>query len=416
MPILNELEFLSKNMSPRFLGNIKIALRDALEERSHSSVKGLRAALSDFIDAVRILGLEGLEVHLDDISQILDGPGDIENILGDFEREFDKLSKTIPQTPAEEMEPESDFDLSVDESFDREIPDEEMNQSVIDKFVMIPGVGEERARALYRGGFRSLAELAEASVPQIFKVEGISLKLAKDIADCLNPERFIDMQIIPLGRKLKADESELSFVTQPAPAPEPGRAKMEDVASDDDPDLLELFIDRLKSYIDDASKIVGGLSSESPKYDELSDLYSDSTSLISATRYMGFKAIESELSQISDKALKIIDKKEALSDETVSSFLSTIEKLKGGYEGLSEGLSKLSRKKGVSSEDMEYNILTLAQYWMDLNKLYKETDEVIRVVAKKGDITDEDREKLKSKTSRLDEMAGFISSLLEDIE
>jgi predicted nucleic acid-binding Zn-ribbon protein len=131
---------------------------------------------------------------------------------------------------------------------------------------------------------------------------------------------------------------------------------------------------------------------------------------------MGFKAIESELSQISDKVLKIIEKKETLSDDTVSSFTSTIEKLKGGYEGLSDGLSKLSRRKDVSPEDMEYNILSLAQYWMDLNKLYKETDEVIRVVAKKGDITDEDREKLKSKTSRLDEMAGYISSLLEDME
>ncbi len=416
MPILNELELLSKNMSPRFLSNIKIALRDALEERSHRSVKELKSVLSDFIDAVRILGLEELEVHLDDISQILDRPGDIGEILGEFEGEFDKLAEILPQAPPEIVEPESDFDLSVDEAFDQEIPDEEIDQSVIDRFIMIPGVGEERARALYRGGFRTLGDLAEASVPQIFRAEGISLKLAKDIADYLNPERFIDVKIIPISRKLMQAESELSFVGKPAPASVPDDVTVEEVASNDDPDLLELFIDRLKSYIDDASKIVEGLSSETPKYDELGDLYSDSTSLISATRYMGFKTIESELSQISDKALKIIDKKEALSDETVSSFLSTIEKLKGGYEGLSDGLSKLSRKKGVSSEDMEYNILTLAQYWMDLNKLYKETDEVIRIVAKKGDITDEDRDKLKAKTSRLDEMAGFISSLLEDLD
>ena len=416
MSILNELEFLTQNMSPRFLGNVKNTLRDALAERSHKSLKELKSALSDFIDAVRILGLEELEVHLDDISQILEKPGDVGEILEEFEGEFEKLSEILPQATTEKIEPESDLVVPVDEVLDQQIPEAEIDQSVIDKFIMIPGVGEERARALYRGGFRSLGELADATMPQIFRVEGISLQLAKDIADYLNPERFIDVKTIPLSRKQKQADSELSFVGKPSHASVPDDMMVEEVVSGDDPELLELFIGRLRDYIDNASKIVEGLSSELPQYDTLDDLYEGSSSLISATRYMGFEAIESELSQISDKALKIIDKEETLSDEAVSSFLSTIKKLKGGYESLSDGLSKLSGKKRVSSEDMEYNILTLAQYWMDLNRLYKETDDIIRIVAKKGDIADEDREKLKAKTSRLDEMAGFISSLLDDLD
>ncbi|NPA47488.1 MAG: DEAD/DEAH box helicase [Thermococci archaeon] len=47
--------------------------------------------------------------------------------------------------------------------------------------VQLPGIGRKRARALYNAGFRSLEDVASASVADLLKVEGIGLKIAEDI-------------------------------------------------------------------------------------------------------------------------------------------------------------------------------------------------------------------------------------------
>ncbi len=47
--------------------------------------------------------------------------------------------------------------------------------------VSIPGVGRVRARKLYRAGYKSLGDLAQASVEKLARIEGIGEKLAEEI-------------------------------------------------------------------------------------------------------------------------------------------------------------------------------------------------------------------------------------------
>jgi len=51
------------------------------------------------------------------------------------------------------------------------------------ELVSIPGVGRVRARKLYRAGFRSLEELASASIWELSRIEGIGEKLARSIVE-----------------------------------------------------------------------------------------------------------------------------------------------------------------------------------------------------------------------------------------
>jgi len=65
---------------------------------------------------------------------------------------------------------------------------------------------------------------------------------------------------------------------------------------------------------------------------------------------------------------------------------------------------------------LEYNVLTMAQYWGELHDLYKDTHNLLRRVSEQGGFFGEDIERLRKTTNRLDEMAGSIADLVESLE
>jgi hypothetical protein len=57
----------------------------------------------------------------------------------------------------------------------------------------------------------------------------------------------------------------------------------------------------------------------------------------------------------------------------------------------------------------------MATYWGELHDLYKEMHNLLRRVAEQGSFSKEDIDRLRKNTSRLDQMAGSISDLVETL-
>jgi septation ring formation regulator EzrA len=187
---------------------------------------------------------------------------------------------------------------------------------------------------------------------------------------------------------------------------------MEYIDTKEDPELLELYISRLRNYLDTISKILEDLSYQPPSPADIEELHEASQSLIAASRYMGFKGIETELNRITNTTEEIINNTASLTGETISIIVEAQEKLVDVFEAISEGLSRITDTE-TASEEMEYNLLSLAQCWSELNDLYKDTGELIRTVTQEGELSDTNKGKLKDSTSKIDEIANSIARLLE---
>jgi len=65
--------------------------------------------------------------------------------------------------------------------------DEPEKEKVLKEFMTLPGIGVSKAKALYDGGFRSLDEVAKATIATLTPCKGFNEKLAKEILAHLNP-------------------------------------------------------------------------------------------------------------------------------------------------------------------------------------------------------------------------------------
>lgn len=78
-----------------------------------------------------------------------------------------------------------------------------MEEKIMNEFTALEGVGESEAMALYKAGYRSIEDLADATVDELREVKGISRTLARSIADQLSsledegdllPDELYDME------------------------------------------------------------------------------------------------------------------------------------------------------------------------------------------------------------------------------
>jgi hypothetical protein len=405
MSLINELEDMTLKMSPRFMRNVRDSLEIALEEKTPARLEDVKANLSDFIEAVKIMGLDELRTKLEELAKTLTAPGPIAKTLLQFRSEFNDFSDGVPSEEREFLKkkeiPWEAMDVSVD-------------QAVIDQFMAIPGVGEERARALYFSGFKSVEELASASVATLFGVPGMNLSVAKKIADYFNPNRLVRMDVFPREEETSS-KAEIPFSGRPRIAHDVALAVTDEIEPGEDAKLIELFLTRLTEYLESASAIVESLSSKSFSSEIILQLQEITEGLTKAARYMGFEHIQFVTERMGLTVKDIISGDDDLDRDTIFALTESLKQLDAGCANLKRGAEKVKDRTEESTVSLEYNILTMAQYWGELFDLYKDTHEILRRVSVQGAFSSDDIQQLRKNTSRLDEMAGSISELVENI-
>ncbi len=409
MSLIAELEDITLKMSPRFVNNTNKALDAAIEDATGPNVERLKAAVSDFIEAVKIMGLDELKSKLEGAAKILDAPGPIAPALLRFRSEFTALADGVPSDEREflkkkEPPPFENMDVSVD-------------REVIEHFTAIPGVGEERARTLYFSGFRSVDDLSSASVAKLFGVPGMTLAVAKKIADHFNPNRLIRLEILARDED-SAPKGALSFTAKPQPSRDAAPAVTDEIEPGEDAELLDLFLEQLTGYIEGANTIVQHLSSGNFPSEILVHFEEITHGLARAARYMGFEHTQSMAERIETTVNDIISGDDQLTRETLIFLNDSIQQLTLGYENLTRGMEKPGDTSRGTKEDalsLEYNILSMANYWSELHDLYEDMHNLLRKASAQGSFSEEDIARLRKNSNRLDKMAGSISEIVESL-
>lgn len=406
MSLIDELEIISDNMSPRFMADIKNKLKDVVEDPSSAKVTELKSEINEFVWAVKIMGVEELEETLGDLIDTLEGHGSWEERLDRFSSGFEKLERIIPvkepETHIEETEAEGE-------------PDKPIDEANIERFLMIPGIGRVKALALINGGFERVEDLANAPLARITMVPGISLSLAKDIADFLNPNRFSGVEILPKTLGQPRPSTEISFLGKKSID---GRPEADEFAEiyEDDPELMELFIARLKVFIGEVTMILDDCATSSPPGRVISELEETSVSLLNVTRYMGFDLIESELSNIAEVTGEIIS-------GDIDFTESVLFAIKQAKTGLEYGLDKLREFKKIpdlpeiTKEEIQAGDDKSAHEDMDeIQRLYKNMGGILKKVSEAGKLDKEDVKRLKGSTELLNRMAESLTKSSDERE
>ncbi len=285
---------------------------------------------------------------------------------------------------------------------------------------MAPSGQVTRIEITRSSGFASVEDLAEASVARLFGVPGMTLAVAKKIADHFNPNRLIRLEMIPQDEGT-AKKGEISFVGKAQSPREGPSAVTDEIKPGEDDELLVLFIENLTEYLEGASTILQNLSSPNFPSEILLHLQEITHGLVKAARFMGYEHIQSMAERIETTVGDVVSGDDQLTRETLIFLNDSIGQLTQGCESLKRGTEKLKEKgrdrekSKDSAMSLEYNVLTMANYWGELHDLYKDTHELLRRVSQQGNFTSEDINRLRKNTHRLDEMAGSISELVEDL-
>jgi len=410
----------------RHIDAIHEALNEAAMDLNEEGLVLLSEAVDECMSGANMLGLKDMQPRLDELVAILEGEGALDQRLLAFKQQFEALIADLPGYSKSQQPLEKSPTLGAPEDGD---------ESVIRRFTEIPGVGEERARMLYRAGFTSLSVLADAGIIQLFKVEGISLSLARDIVDYLNPERFVDMPIMTKSRP-KAEEESLPAPTFPASDPETaaeleaeieaffaGPLKQElparpvdekDVSGiDEDPELLIMFIERFRTYVGHIGRLIDSVGQDVPSPLAVEELIDVSRSLAAVSRYMGFSHIGEEAVRVTEAAGDLGRRPE---DRDNTSFdvirtahtrlISDLEKLKKSAEG------KVTPEDDAGEETLN----ALMSRWRELDDLYTQVGTIIDRASSTGSLDDGTRKSLKGKTTQIDEVASSLSELLDKVK
>jgi hypothetical protein len=410
MSLIAELEDMSLRMSPRFMKNITTALDTAMEEVTVPNVEQLKASVSDFIGAVKIMGLDELKSKLEQLDGILSQSGSTADNLARFKKDLSALADSIPA---------GDREFSRKKDLPSYYMDMEVNAdpAVIKSFTAIPGVNENRARTLYFSGFTTMDGLKSASVATLFGVPGMTLAVAKKIADHFNPNRLVRLETLTRDEGVSS-KGELSFLGRALGSREAESTVTDEVEPGEDAELLSLFLKQLTDYIEGAGTIVQTLSSPGFSSEILLHLEEITHGLVKAARYMGFEHTQSMAERIEATVKDVISGDDRLTRETLIFLDDSIRQLSLGCENLKRGEEK-PRETGATKKDravsLEYNILTMAQYLSELHDLYNDAHGLLRRASEQGGFSEEDITQLKKKTDRLDKVAGSISDMVEDL-
>ncbi|MBN1574201.1 MAG: helix-hairpin-helix domain-containing protein [Deltaproteobacteria bacterium] len=406
MSLIDELETITGKMSPRFMADVKTKLEGAIEDPSPKNVMGLRTEVNEFIWAVRMTGIEEIEDSLIDLTDILDSPGEIGENLVKFKGRFKELEKVIPPEVAEPEVTEVVYEKR----------DKPVDESKIEKLLMIPGIGREKATALIENGFENIEDIANAPLAKIITVRGISLSLAKDIKDFLDPNRLVGIEILPRILKTPRLSEEISFSAIPAADEEAPEDYFEEDIYEDDPELLEYYISRLKEFTANISKILDSISTSSPQKEAVLDLEEASLSLMSATRYMGLDLIESELSNIAEVSKEIASGEVELSDKSIYAIKQAQSGLEYGLKKLMGFLESVKKPETAEGEILAEESQATKKHLDDIQRLYADMGGILKKVSDKGKIDDEDLRKFKEDSDLLNKMAGSLAKPQENDE
>ena len=399
MSLIDELESMTDNMSPKFVADIQRMLEGAIAYPSSITIMKLKSEVNEFIWAVRMMGDDELEGSLNDLLDILNGPGDKKENLDKFAEEFKKLNEGIPTLVP-----------SVDEDEDEDIYkdlDKFINEENIEKFLMIPGIGRERAMALMEEGFDNIEELSTAPLARITMVTGISLSLAKDIADFLNPNRLLGMEILPMTLGPSRSSGEISFLSKQF-IDKSSESDIMTEAFEDDPELLKIYIVRLKEFLDEAAQILDTLSTSPSPEMIISNLEDSSTSLLNITRYMGFDLIESELTNIAKISNEVLSGKIELSETAVFAIKQAQAGLEYGLDKLNTHLKKTAQLDDTSEEITQEDAHAVHKHISEIHHLYKNLGDILERALESGAIDEKELQRLNKNTELFVEMTGSL--------
>jgi transposase len=403
MSIVDEMEIMTGSMSPKFMADIQKKLEGAIAYPSLMTIRELKSEINEFIWAVRTMGDDILEGSLNDLLGILDDPGDKRKNLSKLLEKFKELNENIPT-----LEPGIDKVEDIQEKIDKPISEES-----IDKFLMIPGIGRERAMTLIEEGFDSIEALSKAPLARITMVTGISLSLAKEIADFLNPNRLHGMERLPKTLGPSHSSEEISFMSKPF-VDKNSESNIMAETYEDDPELLKIYLVRLKKFLDEDAQILDTLSTSPSPEKIISNLEDSSTSLLNVTRYMGLDLIESELSNIANISNEVLLGKIELSETTVFAIKQARAGLEYGLEKLNALLGTTAEQDDIYEEIAQEDTQALHKHINEIHHLYKDVGEILEKALKSGMLDKKEIEELKENTALLIEMTGSLTKNSDD--
>jgi len=403
MSLMDELEIMTDSMSPKFMADIQRKLEEVIAYPSSTKIKKLKSEINEFVWAVRIMGDDKLEESLNNLLDIFESPGSKREILDKFVEEFKKLNEIIPT-----LEP------SIDEGeVIQEIPGKPINEENIDKFLMIPGIGREKALELIGGGFESVEELSTAPLARITMVTGISLSLAKDIADFLNPNRLHGMERLPKTLGPSRSSEEISFLSKQL-IDKSSESDITAWAFEDDPELLKIYVFRLKEFLDKTVLILDTLLTTPSPGTIISNLEESSTSLLNVTRYMGLDLIESEFTNIAKLSNEILSGESELSEAAVFAIKQALAGLKYGLDKLNELLKATSELNKVNEKIVQEDTDVLHKHINEIQNLYKDMGEILKKALESGTLDKEEIKKLNENSNLLNKMTGSLTGFSDE--
>jgi chemotaxis protein histidine kinase CheA len=222
----------------------------------------------------------------------------------DHIKEFVKQQKFVGGQTPKPIENDTGSELSLDQA--------------IKEFTIIPGVGSSKVKLLYKAGYHSVESLRNARIEQLESVNGISLKLAKDIVSFFKEE----------------GDKPVTWPRQPKPKDAPARASqvnrevVEDVAAGQDEELIDIFLSATVELFSIIDKHQQNIQDRTTDRETLSEVVDILRKLRRSAHYMEYDTIVERLDSIRALVDKYIEDKDTFAQADMDLLINGLIELK----------------------------------------------------------------------------------------
>jgi two-component system, chemotaxis family, sensor kinase CheA len=224
----------------------------------------------------------------------------------DHIKDFVKKHKFMQQETPKRGPKETGGDLSLDQA--------------VKEFTIIPGVGGSKVKLLYKAGFRSIESLRNARIEELESVNGISLKLAKDIVLFFKEDR-------DAGRPQPAKPRRSDAPARVSPV---NREVVEDVTAGHDEELIDIFLSATVDLFSIIDKHQQKIRERTADRESLSEVLDVLGKLRRSAHYMEYDAIVGRLDSIRALIDTYIAQKGALKQADMDLLVNGLNDLKSG--------------------------------------------------------------------------------------
>lgn len=228
----------------------------------------------------------------------------------DHIKDFVRKHKSVQGEIAEQSSKDTGGDLSLDQA--------------IKEFTIIPGVGGSKVKLLYKAGFRSIGSLRNARIEELESVNGISLKLAKDIVSFFKDDHTARVtQPIQPSRPRRSD-------APVARGSQANKEVVEDLTAGHDEELIDIFLSATVDLFSIIDKHQQKIRERTADRESLSEVLDVLQKLRRSAHYMEYDTIVERLDSIRTLIDKYMADKEGLKQADLDLLINGLIDLKSG--------------------------------------------------------------------------------------